>query len=45
MPTALETRLAAVFSDEPQTRVMARSANWPAGFGAFMNDVRSSSCT
>ena len=41
MPTSLQTRLATVFSDEPQTRVMAGSANWPGGFGTFMADVRS----
>lgn len=41
MPSALQTRLDTVFGDDPRTRVMAGSANWPGGFGAFMNDVRS----
>ncbi|SLM47441.1 protein of unknown function [Nitrospira japonica] len=42
MPTSLQTRLATVFSDDPQTRVMAGVANWrPGSFGTFMPDVRS----
>lgn len=40
MPSALQTRLDAVFSDEPRTRVMAGSAHWAGGFGTVMNDVR-----
>jgi N-acetylmuramoyl-L-alanine amidase len=42
MASALQSRLAAIFDDGPQTDVMAGSASWPGGsFGALMEEVRS----
>lgn len=41
MPSALQDRLGVVFTDDPATRVMASSAQWPGGFGGILNEVRS----
>ena len=41
MPSALQTRLGSVFSNDAQTRVMAGSAQWVAGWGTIIDDVRS----
>lgn len=41
MPSALQARLATVFDEDPQTRVMAASANWANGWGTIMDEVRS----
>jgi hypothetical protein len=41
MPSALESRLDAVYSEEPATRVVSGSARWPGGFGGVLNEVRS----
>jgi N-acetylmuramoyl-L-alanine amidase len=41
MPTALKSRLNAVFTDVKKTRVMNERADWAGGFGAKISEVRS----